>query len=121
MDFIPRYSQPFTLSEAISLDVAVITEGNKLALAGTSSSRPTTLDPIDPIACRNHTTPKLFATPKANSKHAPGIRGRIARRSRSRDYKGIGGEQNRDVRLSILGLGSSCLTPDSVAPKKNVS
>ncbi|KAG6873759.1 hypothetical protein C0995_011578 [Termitomyces sp. Mi166 len=26
MDFIPRYAQPFTLAEAIKLDVAVITE-----------------------------------------------------------------------------------------------
>jgi len=26
MDFIPRYSQPFTLADAVNLDVAVITE-----------------------------------------------------------------------------------------------
>jgi len=28
MDYKPRFSQPFTLNEAICLDVAVITEGN---------------------------------------------------------------------------------------------
>ena len=27
MDYKPRFSQPFTLNEAIGLDVAVITEG----------------------------------------------------------------------------------------------
>jgi hypothetical protein len=27
MDYKPRYPQPFTLTEAISLDVSVITEG----------------------------------------------------------------------------------------------
>ena len=27
MDYKPRFSQPFTLNEAICLDVAVITEG----------------------------------------------------------------------------------------------
>jgi hypothetical protein len=27
MDYMPRFSQPFSLAEAINLDVAVITEG----------------------------------------------------------------------------------------------
>lgn len=27
MDYTPRFSQPFTLAEAIDLDVSVITEG----------------------------------------------------------------------------------------------
>ena len=76
MEYTPRFSQPFTLDEAVNLDVAVITEG--------ASTSPYGVCPLDlhRMTIRDLKAEEFIGASQRNANHI-GSRVRSARRGRS--------------------------------------